>query len=163
MSTAPDERNLWLPPRRMRRYQLAKAVGGLLFAMIFVGWMVIQWSNVLMRNVAGILVALTAWVTIRSIVVDIDRSRGRQLAIEPDRLIIIRPNEEQSIELSDVAKAVWQNEPEPAMTLYGHDGSTLAQLDRAFLADESEARTFLGWARRQTDLPFDVDWPRSDA
>jgi len=160
MSTPPNERNLWLPPSRMRRYQLAKAVGGLLFAMIFVGWMIIQWSNILMRNIAGILVAVTAWVTLRSIVVDIDRSRGRQLAIEPNRLIIITPGDDRLIELSDIARADWQNDPEPMMTLYAHDGSPLASLDRAFFADESEARTFLGWARRQTDLPFEVVWSR---
>ncbi len=143
----------------MARYQWNKTIGGLLFASIFAGWMVIQWSSVAMRFVAGGLMVVTAWVTIASVVADVRRSRGRQLAVEPGRLIIESPGDRRVIDVTQVARAQWRNTPEPILTLYDAEGVVVAELDAAFLADESEARTFLGWARQRTDLPFEVDWP----
>lgn len=160
-SATSTERNLWLPPRRMARYQWAKVVGGLLFAVIFAGWMLIQWSSVAMRVATAGLLTLTAWVTAASIVNDLRRTRGRQVAIASGRLVITTPTGQCDIALTDVAEARWRDDPPTESGLSFHDaaGRCLARLDPAFLESQAEARAFLRWARERADLPFRVVWP----
>jgi len=59
-SRVADEGDLWMPPGRMWRYQIAKLVGGALVAAIFGGWLMIQWSNPVMRWLCIALIGITA-------------------------------------------------------------------------------------------------------
>jgi len=60
----------------------------------------------------------------------------------------------------DVCRARWMDGEVSShgLWLYGEAGRPLAHIDRAFLADQSEAREFLGWARRHAALSFPVAW-----
>lgn len=153
-----DESNLWLPPRQMRRYQRNKVIGALLMMAIFSGWLILQWSNFVMRIVAGSLITMTLWVLIQSILEDLRRGRGRQIQIIDEQLCITNPDGVTTVELGHVADARWDDET-PGLSFYDGHGQTLACLDCDFLADEAEARCFLGWARKHAHLPFKVRWP----
>ena len=163
VSTSHDNRHLWLPPRRMWQYTLVRIGGGLLFGITFVGWMILQGSNPVMRFIAGGLILFTAWITFASIRTDIKRSRGRQITLEPGAIVIDTPDHHHRIQLADIAYAQWreQTEAEVGLWLYDKAGNVLAPIDAAFLANQAEARTFLGWARQQTELPFAVRWPNA--
>ena len=157
----PDEKNLWLPPRRMLRYQWSKAVGGLLMGAIFAGWLVIQWSNPAMRWLAIALLVITAWVVIASCIADRVRAYGRQLAIDGADLLFATPDEEKRIAMDSIAYAQWREDElaTAGLWLFDRQGGVLAHLDLRFLGDQDEARTFLHWARQRADLPFEVRWP----
>lgn len=156
-----DDRNLWLPPGRLRRYQRNKVIVGLLMAAIFAGWLVAQWSNLLLRGVSLGLMLTTFWIVIRSLVVDTRRSRDRQVLVQGQCLVIEGSGRTQRAILTDVTVAHWYNQPQARAGLWFYDdcGQVLAHLDSAILADESEARAFLGWARQRADCPFEVRWP----
>lgn len=156
-----SERNLWLPPRRLRRYQAAKVATALLMAGIFAGWTVLQWNLPVMRGLALALLAVTGWVTFRSVVSDALRARGRQLAIESGSIVLVGPEGSTTVRVADIAAAQWRDEPseQAGLTLLGRNGQTLARIDTVFLADQAEARSFLGWARNLTPMTFPVHWP----
>lgn len=154
-----DESKLWLPPRQIRRYQRNKIIGGLIITVIFAGWLVLQWSNVVMRLVALGLIATTLWVVIESILDDLRRGHGRQIEIVGGRLLITDADKVTTVSFADVAAATWHDESMPGLYLYDGQGQTLAHLDSHFLADQAEARCFLGWSRQRAQLPFKVQWP----
>lgn len=156
-----DEASLWLPPRRLVRYQFAKVGGALIAAGIFAGWLVIQWSNWSMRLLAGALLVMTAWITFSSIVGDLVRSRGRQLAVVDAALRITTPSGETLVPAARVAWAQWRNDTEATMGLWLFDagGAVLAHLDAGFIATDEEARAFLHWVRQRTAFTSDVRWP----
>ena len=161
-SAADDADHLWLPPHQMRRYQIGKTAASTVFVAIFVGWLLIQWSNPLMRWIATSLVLVTVWVTLTSVIKDHRRSRGHQLRLDGSRLWIKRPEGVQWLALTDVARARWRQDEERTTGLWFYDpsGRILNHLDSIFLADQAEARSFLGWARRRVDVPFPVEWPQ---
>jgi small-conductance mechanosensitive channel len=156
-----DERNLWLPPRGMRRYQLAKALGGALVLLIFVGWLFIQWSNLAMRLLATALILITLYVVIVSIAGDRRRALGRQISIDGQVLNITTPEGTASVLLPDVAIAEWRDEPaaEAGLQLLSQAGQRLVRIDAAFLTDEAEARAFLGWLRDRSGITLKTKWP----
>ena len=156
-----NDRNLWLPPARLRRYQRNKAIVGLLMAAIFAGWLVVQWANVLLRWVSLGLLLTTLWILIRSLVVDTQRSRNRQVMVDGRHLVVEGPARTQRALLAEVSVAHWYNQPpsQAGLWFYDHRGHVLAHLDSAFLADESEARAFLGWTRQRAKTQFQVRWP----
>ena len=154
-----DESNLWLPPRRMRQYQWMKALGGLLIGMLFLGWLVLQGSNPVMRTMTAGLICVTLWVVVRSITDDQRRNRGRQIEVAHGELRITSPQRVVNVLLSQVAVAKWCDDPESGLTFYDRCGCSIAHLDSEFLIDQAEARCFLRWARQQAQLPFNVQWP----
>jgi|GEM_PF-3131333 len=158
-----QETDLWLPPRRMRRYQIVKAAGAALFMVIFGGWLILQWSNPTMRWITIGLIVMTGWITFSSVWADLTRSAGRQLVVRDGQIQIITPQETKRITIAQIAKAVWQEETEDELGLYLYDDkdTLLAHLDIAFLADQAEARTFLGWARKRQPMNFPVQWPQN--
>lgn len=160
-AAAGDESRLWMPPRRLWKYQGAKIVGTTVIAAIFVGWLTIQWSSPAMRVLAGALLAMTLWVLIVSIRDDLIRSRGRQIFLHAGVLEIIAPQAAHSLPLHEIAWAQWREDDADAagLWLFGRSGQPLAHLDTAFLADQSEARAFLRWARQRASLDFEVRWP----
>jgi len=154
--TAPA---LWLPPGRMRQYAIARATGGLLFAAIFAGWMVLQWSSITMRIIAASLIALTAWVTASSIASDARRMRGRQVECLNDELIITLPEGESRLRLDVIAAATWnETADEFGLSFYDSNENRLARLDENIIADEAEARAFLRWLRTHVETKFEVKW-----
>jgi hypothetical protein len=167
--------HLWLPPRLIRRYQWAKALGGVVFASIFAGWMVIEWSSPVMRVLAGALIVVTLWVTVASVVIDAARARGRQVAVGDGRLDVTTPPAPgsaagscASVTLADVAYAQWRQDGDegdggPGLWFIGRDGRPLGGLDTVFLRDEAEARAFVGWLREHWDVALEVRWPRAEA
>ena len=160
-SSESAESHQWLPPQRMRRYQWVKAGGGLLFVLLFIGWMWLQWSNPVMRWLAGGLTVITAWVTLASIIDDRRRVGHRQLTAESDRWIYETEQRRVVIPLASVARARWRHDDPRAtgLWLFDHDDEVIAHLDDHLLGDEAEARTFIGWARLKSRLPFSVTWP----
>jgi hypothetical protein len=161
VATIVNEGDMWMPPGRMWRYQLAKAVGGLLVAAIFVGWLLIQWSNPVMRVMCIVLIAITAWVVYVSIREDVVRGRGRQLRLTAERMTIVGPGAQHVLRLSDINAAQWREDTEETAGLWFYDEQNhmLAHLDTAYLGDQSEARAFLNWARQRARMDFDVRWP----
>jgi len=159
-SAPAAESPLWFPPKSMRRYQWAKGIGGAIFALTFAGWMLLQWSSPMMRWVAVGLVAMTAWVTVASLISDHRRSRGRQVRLDREALWITSPRGTTRVVLAEVAEAHWRQDTssKTGLWLYDHGGRAMAHLDAAFLADQGEARRFLAWARRQAPLRFAVRW-----
>ena len=151
---------LWLPPASLRRYQWAKGIGSVVFASTFFGWMILQWSSPMMRWAAAILIGLTVWVTLVSLLSDRRRARGRQIHIEAGTLCITSPGRTTRVFLADVADARWRNDTisNTGLWLYDSDGRTMAHLDTPFLADQSEARRFLAWVRQQATLSSVVRW-----
>lgn len=156
-----DERNLWMPPHRMARYQWVKIGGGLLMIAIFLGWLVIQWSNPPMRWFAMALLGITAWVVIISCVNDRTRSHGRQLAIKGHSLVVTLLNEPFSIPVDTIAYAQWREDDFETAGLWLFDAQDrqLAHLDLNFIGDQNEARSFLQWARDRVNFSFEVHWP----
>lgn len=153
---------LWLPPHRLRQYQFAKLVGGALVALIFVGWLWIQWSNPWMRALSGTLIVVTVWIVAVSIRNDHQRSVGRQIAVAARTLTLTTPkNGEQTIDLVDISRAQWRDDEldQAGLWLLDQQDRALAHLDVDFLAEEAEARVFLAWLRRETNVSFDVCWP----
>src|SRR5688572_9427233 len=88
------ERIAWLPRERMLRYQWAKVLGDVVVCAIFAGWLLIQWSNPLMRAGAVALLAITAWVVVASVLSDARRSRGRRLWLEAGQIRVVEPGVE---------------------------------------------------------------------
>ena len=161
---ADDESRLWLPPNRLRRYERAKLIGGVLIAVIFLGWLVVQWSNPFVRYLSIALLLTTAWVLLSSTIADRVRARGRQIAVDGRSLHITTPTGQRWVALDQVAAAQWHDGPQPAAGLWFYDEhrQAVAHLDLYFLADDVEARTFVGWLRRQTGVALNVRWPRED-
>jgi len=152
---------MWLPPNLMHRYQWNKVIGGLLVSVIFIGWLILQGSNPAMRILAITLIVVTCWVVIRSMLDDTRRNRGRQITLADGVMRITTPDGTSPIRLADVALAQWcQNDP-PGLWFYDQQHQPLAHLDTVFLADQTQARNFLGWARQHADLPFEVRWPKT--
>ncbi len=150
---------LWLPPGRMKQYAIARIIGGVLFAAIFAGWMVIQWSSVTMRVTCAGLIALTAWVTAASVINDARRMRGRQVEFLNDELIVTLPEGESRLRLDAIATAEWnETADEFGLSFYDRSESRLARLDENIIADEGEARAFLRWLRTHVETKFDVRW-----
>ncbi len=151
---------VWLPAHRMRQYQRAKLIGAALFALIFAGWLYLQWSNPPLRWFTLALLALTGWVTFRSVREDARRTRGRRLAVVDDALLITIDDLTQRLPLS-AARLVWREDHDTTLGLWFYDaqGQTLAHLDGEFFAEQAEARMFMGWLRRHTTLPLVVQWP----
>ena len=162
----------------MRRYQWSKALGGLVFAGIFAGWMVLEWSSPMMRVIAGVLMVVTLWVTTASVLIDAARSRGRQLTLSAGRLDITTPGApatprapgtpatSESVTLADVAYARWRDGMSDVdggaagLVFFDHNDRPLARLDNVFLRDEAEARAFVGWLREHAEIIFEVRWPK---
>ncbi len=155
------ERDQWLPPRGMRHYAIARAVGGLIFAVIFVGWIVIQWSNPTMRVVGGVLVVVTAWVTVVSIVRDAHRAKGRQITAKPGVLEIVGPASAITVRMAEVGEVKWEEQTSERFGLwfYDREGGVLAHLDGYYLDGQAEARTFMGWVLARMEVPCKVTWP----
>lgn len=152
--------HLWLPPERMRRYQWVKVVGGVLIGVIFAGWLFIQWSNAVMRIVAAGLLLVTVWVIAGSIWDDVVRSRGRQVSLEGDTLVIQADGQVQRVDLSEIGHAEWSEDraEESGLLLFDRAGRPLALLDSYLLADQAEARAFVHWVRERVPFDFEIRW-----
>lgn len=160
--TAPADaprRVVWLPADRLRRYEWAKVVGAVFFVAIFSGWLFIQWSNPVMRVVASALLVLTATLTVGSIVGDLRRSRGREVAVVGDELELITPSGVTRVPLAAVRAIRWREDESPGLFFLGVGDKPLVVLDLDFLQDQSEARTFMGWLRQHSLARPDVQWP----
>lgn len=156
-----DEKNLWLPPRRLRRYQILKTGAGILAAAIFIFWILQLRQNIWMIFFAVLLVIITAWVTVASILRDMGRARRRQIAVHTGALLIESPTDNLRVELEKVHHAQWRHDSESTLGLWLFDKpkTVLAHIDGEFLADEAEARAFLQWLRERTGRHFKVQWP----
>lgn len=157
-----SERNLWMPPGRLLRYQLVKIGAAAIALAIFGVWMTLRWHVPMMRWLSLALAAMTVWFIGRSIVTDIVRARGRQLELVDGALRGIRPGEPMfEVRVADIAEARWRDDTLETLGLwlFDRDGRTLVQLDGGFIADEMEARDFLRWARQRVKLDFPVRWP----
>ncbi len=160
-TTRNIEQDQWLPPHRMRSYAIARAIGAVIFASIFIGWIFIQWSNPTMRIVASALVIITAWVTAYSIVRDARRASGRQITAKSGALEITDHAGTFTLHMTDVGEAKWIEDSTETFGLWFYDqqGNTLAHLDENYLDGQAEARTFMGWVCARMDVPFKVQWP----
>lgn len=163
-----SEAQLWLPPGRLRRYELNKVVGAVMISSIFVLWLVVQWSNPAVRWLAISCIAVTLWVTLSSIVQDRRRSAGRQLVYTKGQIAVQSPQGEARFSLSQVHRLeylnVLEHEADAGLRFLAADGQVLAHLDEGFVTDEAEARTFVGWLRKQSQSNLQVDWnPRQPA
>lgn len=156
-----DQARLWLPPSKLRRYQWVKAIGGALVAMIFVGWLYIQWSNHVMRWFVIALLAITIWVVWVSVISDHFRAQGRQIALEDGLMTITAGHDATCVRLADVDYACWREDNEEQWGLWFFDaaGNTIAHLDAVFLRDQAEARAFLTWLRGGHRRRLEVRWP----
>jgi hypothetical protein len=159
--SADSESSLWMPPRRMRQYHLVKSAGAVLFTGIFAGWLVLQWSNPVMRGFIALLVLVTGWITVSSIVADIRRGRGRQVGVQGRSLQVTGPGLALSLPLTQIATGQWRDEwqDDAGLSLLDAQGRRLVLLDGHYLANQTEARAFLNWLRRQTQVHFPVQWP----
>jgi hypothetical protein len=155
---ADADRVVYQPPQLLAKYERAKLIGGLLFAAIFAGWLWLQWSNPWMRVAAGALLLLTAWITASSIVTDLRRHQGRQIELAGRALLVTTPEGTCWIQLPDVAVAQWTDDA--GLRFDRADGQTLGRIDLVTLADEDEARRFLGWLRQHAQVDFAVQWPQ---
>ncbi len=170
------EQDLWLPPRRMRRYHLNKILAAVLFCVLFAGWMYFQWADPILRLLPMGLALITVLVTGVTVIGEINRSRGRQITLEIGHsekgtpvLEVLTPEDKRRFELASVKRMVWQDGPdvieegdEPdtrGLWLFDSTQQVLAHIDENLLADEEEARDFIGWLRRRTKLPCKVEWP----
>lgn len=158
-----DERQLWMPPNRLKAYQRNKALGGVLFLAIFAIWLIVQWSNTSMRYITIALMGVTAWVTIVSVIIDQSRARGRQVAVVDGAMSISTPDGETKVNLNEVSYAEWNEESdEPGLRFFDNSRKVIAHIDMLTLDDEAEARTFVGWVRKQTQQSFEVHWPSGE-
>ncbi len=159
-----SEANLWMPPGRLLRYQIVKLGAAAIALGIFAIWLTLRWHVAPLRWLTLALAAMTVWIVARSIISDITRARGRQLEIVDNVLRGIRPQGAFQIPLADIAEAHWRDDTTQTLGLWLLDanGNTIVQLDDGFIADESEARDFLRWARQRGKLDFPVRWPQRD-
>lgn len=159
---ADDQRVVWLPADAMTRYWRAKVVGGLLFATLFAGWLVIQWSNMVMRLLALSLLVGTVWMTWESIASERRRFVGRKVSVSSEDLRIEQPEAVQEVKLARIDHMRWiaEGNSERAAGLWWFDSASTALLhmDDQLLANEREARSFIGWLRQQTSLQAPVRW-----
>lgn len=154
---SPPPRVIYQPPHLLARYHRAKMIGSALFAVIFAGWLWLQWSNPWMRIGILALMVLTGWFTAWSILADLRRHRGRQVELAGEGLLITSPEGTCWIQLDEVSHAHWSDEG--GLTFLRADGQPLGTMDLMFLADEEEARRFLGWLRQRKNIPWKVRWP----
>ena len=151
----------------MAKYQAVKLIGAAFFAAIFAGWLWLQWSNPIMRVIAGGLLFMTIVFTWKAHVADDRRVRSGRLAVSQKQrsITITHHDESKTIALQDVARAVWRNDSEANMGLwlYDNEGKALAHIDGTFVAHEAEARKFLAWLRTLVDVPFQVSWPAAES
>ncbi len=154
----PTLRAIYQPPQLLARYERAKVVGGLLFVAIFAGWLWLQWSNPWMRMLTGALLVMTAWFTVASILTDLRRHHGRQIELVGRALLVTSPQGTCWIELSDVEHAQWSDDA--GMSFVRRDGLALGRIDLVTIADEDEARRFMGWLRQRANVGFNVRWPQ---
>jgi len=114
-----------------------------------------------MRWTALLLAVTTGWVSLAALTRDHRRGLDRQIRIDGLALHITTPQGAQRILLGDVAEAQWRQDTsqQTGLWLFDCDGRVLGRLDEAFLADQDEARRFLGWARQRAPLAFPVLWP----
>jgi hypothetical protein len=87
-------------------------------------------------------------------------------------LEVMTPTDNRRFELASVKRMVWQDGPdliieedEPnsqsrGLWFFDSAQQVLAHIDESLLADEEEARDFIGWLRRRTTLPCKVEWPQ---
>ncbi len=158
----PDaEANLFLPPGRLRRYQLSKLAGAAVVGGIFIGWLILQWHHLPMRLAAIGLLAVTVYVTVKSMVSDYLRARGRQVALEGGELVITRQGKSSRVKLQSIAEIHWREADSSELGLWLMDaqGQPLEHLEEAFVQDQREARAFLGWLRRVTGMNWPTRWP----
>lgn len=162
--TPPDEGNLWLPPRRLVRYQLVKIVAAALLVCFFVAWLVLLWQVTPVRFLVLALVVVTVWVTVQSACSDVARSRGRQLEIRGEMLCGRHKNRNIEIRLGEVSHAQWRerSDDELGLWLYDAGGNVLVHLDCGFFRTQAEARAFLAWLRRRAAGSFEVRWPEAN-
>jgi len=166
-SALPDqERDLWLPPSRMRRYQRTKIIAATLFCLIFVSWLIAQWNDPTVWVICVALMGATVWVTTLTVVRDAQQIRDRQIAVRQGLLEITCETDHSTIELSSISRVVWRDKPSPShddpdsgLSFYDSAGHTLGRLDLFFLPDQNEARNFIGWLRRRVDLACKIEWP----
>ncbi len=156
----PDARcrelRLWLPPARLRRYALMKHLAAAGFAAIFLGWMLLQWSNPIMRCGAAALGLATVWITVRSSLAERGRTAGRQVELIDRTLRITMPDSNVRLRLADVAHGRWRDDA--GLSLHDRDGRLLGLIDTGCIADETEARTFLHWLRDRAGISLRVHW-----
>ena len=166
VSDAASPRQYWRPPALMKRYQIAKLVGTAFFVLIFAGWLWLQWSNPMMRIVAGGLLFMTVWFTFKSVAVDNLRARKGHLAIIDNKLEITRNLGAETatllIPLNNIGHAEWRNDTDETagLHLFSHTGSSMSFLNLDFVADEAEARSLANWIRSTTNQAFEVRWPQ---
>lgn len=158
------ETHLWLPPGPLRLYVWARVIGALLFATIFSGWILMRWSNPAMGYFAGTLVLITLIVTTRSLLIDHRRAKGRQIILGAGLMTIRTYDCWVEVKLDDIGHAQWREDHQSisGLWLFNRTGEIIAHIDREFLADQSEARAFLRWARRRTSRSFKVQWSESN-
>ena len=156
---ADGEADLWLPPRRLSHYQIAKGIAALLAIAIFSGWLWIQWSNLFIRIVAITLSFVTACVTLSSMLSDRRRARGRQIAAKSSEIIVTSPADVVRIDCADIDRGVWHDDGDACgLKLIHRDGRTLVLLDGMFFRDQAEARAFVGWCRKRTGCALHIVW-----
>ena len=160
-SDTDTEADLFLPPRRLWRYQVNKLIVAVLVAATFTGWLILNWSNVWMRLLAAGLLVVTAYVTAKSIVTDLRRARGRQIALRGERLVITQPTGQADVSLDAIAEIHWRNDTSANLGLWLMDSeaAALAHLDERFVQDQREALAFLHWLREKAGRTFTTRWP----
>lgn len=158
ISEVSPTRVVYQPLQVLVRYERAKVVGGLLFAVIFAGWLWLQWSNPWMRWLAVGLLIVTAWAIASSIMTDLRRHQGRQIELAGKALLVTTPEGTCWIQLPDVAHAQWLGDK--GLCFVRADGQALGTIDLVTIADENEARRFLGWLRQHAGVGFVVRWPQ---
>lgn len=149
-------------------YQWGKIATGILMALTFTGWMILQWSSPLARTAIASLILVTTWVVVSSVLSDARRMRGRELSLKPTvndphhlTLHITQPGDSQTLDLSQVSTAQWRDDTadDTGLWFYDDHNNPLAHLNNDFLADQAEARLFLRWLRTSSTTNFPVRWP----
>lgn len=160
-SSVAGEKLVWQPVERIRRYQWMKIVVGCFLVGIFGLWLVVQWSNPLMRGVSLILMATTAWVVFASIRDDLARNWGRQVSVGDGRLWIQADGRQVEVVFERVVLGRWREDDQPGLWFYDEGDVPIGHMDNEFLADQDEARAFLRWLRRGAGVRFEVRWPET--
>ena len=149
----------WRPRRHWGRHQWLKAAVGGGSAAVFAAWMVWRWDNAMVRAITGVMTLIVSWMTWTSLWSDLRAGAKRSVTIQGD-LMWVRVEGAagtQPVHLSDVLFVQWRDELEAATGLwfYDRDKKVLTHLNTGWLADPAEARRFLEWARRQSNLPLE--------
>ena len=126
--------------------------------LIFAGWLVLQWSILPMRLLAGVLLLSTLYVVVATYRRDVARRRGRSLALRGDTLVVTTPAALAEVDLPAVAAAVWDDDA--GLRFLDAADATIASIDTQLIATEDEARRLLAWLRRHTAAAFTVRWPQ---